>query len=270
MNRRCSFYVHAIALLALARCSSTINDSIGSRVDTKTIKSGPAQPIVSNIPANVSDLVITRPVSEPFVPAGPPLAPEMERLSVGFMTWIDRETTESLDDRSISISNPTGRPFRVSLQNVFTGYADAETRMRLIDTSILQDLWTTRGIRIGETKRYYPFMGTLEVNQNNEILWSYSFPVAFLNADGSPVPPQPVDSGTYVIKPNMEEYACFWRQVSYYPKSNHLQFPLPDMLVVEQCLIAAGIKPNEAFQSSKDAKALNDRENTILRARSPQ
>jgi hypothetical protein len=257
--------IGAFALSTLFACASVQEQSplllplVSEEVETRAAAS-PSKAATIESDSNILE-------NTPFVPFGPALPPEMERLSIGTVKWLDRETAEFTDDDLISTDNPNGTRLTLSLKNNFRDRSPS-SRDITVYWSMMRDLWPTRGIRIGETRRFYPTVGLLTVQDNDEIRWSYYIPFAQLNADGSPAPPVGHEGGLYIIQPAMPEYLCFWHQVSYYPKSIDLNFPLPDMHVIEQCLISAGVTPNIAFSSTKEAMALSDTEEAIRRARS--
>jgi hypothetical protein len=205
--------------------------------------------------------------AEPFVPFGPPLPVEMEKLTDATVTWLERDIVEFVNDRSISPTYPSGVVVRLAPKEGFRRYVDPAQLQSYVDASIIRSLWTTRGIRIGETKRVYRIAGSVTIEAGAVLRWDYSKPCPTLNKNGSPAPPVGCEGGTYNIAPSMPEHPCFWRQIGHYPSSINFNFPLPDMLVIEQCLVSAGVKPNEAFDSTKESIALSDREGAIRRER---
>jgi hypothetical protein len=195
------------------------------------------------------------------VPFGPPLSTAMHAHSVGSVKWNNFHSYDMVSDATISPQYPQGEPFDMGNGELNEKDAlDPDTRFWR-EKGIRAELWTTRGIRIGETRRYYPSTGSLTVGDHNKIVWLYEVPIPRFLPYGELVPLQAYQTVSYEIFPNEPDFACFWAQVSYYPKNEGLPLPLPDMLVVEQCLLEAGLPLHKGFDSAKKAVALQLSEN---------
>jgi hypothetical protein len=215
-----------------------------------------AQTTEQTVPkVNVSASTVTS--RESFhIPFGPPLPTAMLAHSVGSVKWNKFHSYDMVSDATISPQYPQGEPYK--MENGELNEKDAlepDTRFWR-EKGIRAELWTTRGIRIGETRRYYPSTGSLTVGDHNKIVWLYAKPIPRFLPNGESVPLQAYLTVSYEIFPNEPDHACFWAQVSYYPKNEGLPFPLPDMLVVEQCLIEAGLPLHHGFDSAKKAVEL--------------
>lgn len=202
------------------------------------------------------------------IPFGPPLPRSLQSYAHGTVKWTSLTSVEVQNDVDIGRYNPRGKLRTYSMPPVLVPSTDGG--QLLVPSRTLQhsEIWLTRGIRLGETRRFYPSVGLFFIRDDRSITWLHRYPHPTMEENGNPIPPMALyEPPPYIIGISEPEYSCFWKQIGYSPKGMWLALTLPDMLVIEACIKRAKFPLHEAFDLSKQTYELDKKESDFERKR---